>query len=372
MLSNRFNPEGELLLCCARTQIDEAICKRIRLLVERGFDWLHLLQIAEKHRMIPLLYHGLKASCKSSIPREIYHELEGRFYSNARKNFLLMYELFRLNTLFQNQGIRSIPYKGTILASSVYGKISFRQIWDIDFLVHEQDFVKCRELLISERYNLKESYDREQSFYSEERDIEVDIHWGITPVYFPVLIDFEDFWNRTKFIKLSGTNIRSFSVEDLLLLLCIQVAKDSWEKLQKLEHLIKVCDIAELIRNNQTLDWGKTFERTRIIGAERILHFGLFLARNLLNAPIPVDVLFKVQRDKAAVLLANQVSKGLFGEDDRSFAPESNSLWDIRLRFRQLIFYLRMRERFQHKLMYLWDTFRTLITINHTPRNTAI
>ncbi len=330
------------------------------------------MQFAEKHRVIPLLYHGLRLSCPDAIPREIYHDLKGRFYANIHKNFLLTNELIRLISVFRAQNIRSIPYKGTVLASSVYGKLSFRQVWDIDFVVHQRDFNKSGDLIFSEGYKLKESFDREQTFFCDERGIEIDLHWGITPIYFPVSFDFDDFWCRTKIIKLLGTDIRSFSVEDLLLILCIQVAKDSWERLQRLEHVIKVCDIAELVHNNQTLDWKKTFERARRTGAERILHFGLYLARNLLYAPIHEYILRAVQRDKAAVLLANQVSRELFGEEDQSFAPARNSLRDIRLRFRQLIFYLRMRERFQHKLTYLWDIFRTLITINNTPKNTAI
>lgn len=372
MFSKRFNPEGELLLCCSRTQLDESTKKQIQLLIEQEINWPRLLQFAEKHRVIPLLYHGLRLSCPDAIPREIYHDLKGRFYANTHKNFLLTYELLRLISVFRAQNIRSIPYKGTVLASSVYGKLSFRQVWDIDFLVHPRDFNKSVDLLLSEGYKLKESWSLQKCFFCDERDIEVDLHWGITSMYFHISFDFDDFWCRTKIIKLLGADIRSFSVEDLLLLLCIQVAKDSWIRLQRLEHVLKVCDIAELVHNNQTLDWKKTFERARRTGAERILHFSLYLARNLLNAPIHEDILRAVQRDKTAVLLANQVSKELFGEEDQSFAPARNSLWDIRLRFRQLIFYLRMRERFQHKLTYLWDIFRTPIMINNTPKNTAI
>ncbi len=140
MSSKQFNPEGELLLCCSRTQLDESAKKQIQLLIEHEINWSHLLQIAEKHRVIPLLYHGLRLSCSDAIPGEIYHNLKGRFYANTHKNFLLTNELIRLVSLFRDQNIRSIPYKGTLLASSVYGKLSFRQVWDIDFLVHQRDF----------------------------------------------------------------------------------------------------------------------------------------------------------------------------------------------------------------------------------------
>ncbi len=360
MFSKRFNPEGELLLCCSRTQLDESTKKQIQLLIEQEINWSSLLQIAEKHRVIPLLYHGLRLSCPDAIPREIYHDLKGRFYANTHKNFLLTNELIRLISVFQAKNIRSIPYKGTLLASSVYGKLSFRQVWDIDFLVHPRDFNKSVDLLLSEGYKLKESYSLQKCFFCDERDIEVDLHWGITSMYFHVSFDFDDSWSRTKIIKLLGADIRSFSVEDLLLILCFEVAKDSWIKLQRLEHLLKVCDIAELIQNHPSINWDEVFAQAQQLVTLRIVYVGLSLSRKLLGTPIPEEIWQQIQNDKAALSLTDQVCNCLFSEDDMSFAPAKNSIWDWKLRSRQLWFYLQIRECFRHKIIYLLDLLRTL------------
>ncbi|MHC4268343.1 MAG: nucleotidyltransferase domain-containing protein [Planctomycetota bacterium] len=360
MFSKRFNPEGELLLCCSRTQLDESTKKQIQLLIEQEINWSHLLQIAEKHRVIPLLYHGLRLSCPDDIPREIYHDLKGRFYTNTHKNFLLTNELLRLISVFRDQNIRSIPYKGTLLASSVYGKLSYRQVWDIDFLVHQRDFNKSCNLLLSEGYKPTESFDREQSFFCDKRDIEVDLHWGITPIPFPVSFDFDDFWCNTNSTSISGNTITTFSQEDLLLILCIQIAKDSWERQQRLEHLIKVCDIAELIQRYPSLNWDEIFAKAQQLGILRMVYFGLSLSRKLLGAPIPEEIWQQIQKDKAALSLTDQVCNCLFSEDDMSFAPAKNSIWDWKLRSRQLWFYLQIRECFHHKIIYIFEILRTL------------
>ncbi len=358
MFSKQFNPEGELLLCCSRTQLDESTKKQIQLLIEQEINWPRLLQFAEKHRVIPLLYHGLRLSCPDAIPREIYHDLKGRFYANMHKNFLLTNELLRLISIFRDKNIRSIPFKGTVLASSVYGKLSFRQVWDIDFLVHPRDFNKSVDLLLSERYKPKVSYTLQKSFFCDERDIEIDLHWGIASIYFPVSFDFDDSWRRTKIIKLLGADIRSFSVEDLLLIQCIQVAKDSWAKIQRLEHLIKVCDIAELIQKNPSINWDEVFAQSQQLGTLGIVYFGLSLSRKLLGAPIPEEIWQQIQNNKTTLSLTDQVCNCLFSEDDMSFAPVEHSIWDWKLRIRQLWFYMQIRECFRHKILYLLEILR--------------
>lgn len=361
MFSKGFNAEGELLLCCSRTHLDESIIKQIQILIEQEINWSRLLQFAEKHRVIPLLYHGLRLSCQDAIPREIYHDLKGRFYNNTHKNFLLTKELIRLTSVFKDQNIRSIPYKGTLLASSVYGKLSYRQVWDIDFLVHQRDFNKSCDLLLSEGYKLTESFDREQSFFCDKRDIEVDLHWGITPIYFPVPFDFDGFWCNTHSISILGNAIPTLSQEDLLLILCIQIAKDSWERQQRIEHLIKVCDIAELIRNHPSINWDEVIVQAKHLGILRIVYFGLSLSKKLMGTQIPDEICQQIQNDKTALPLASQVCNCLFSEDDMSFAPAKNSIWDWKLRSRQLWFYMQIRECLRHKIIYLLEILRTLV-----------
>jgi hypothetical protein len=351
-------PETELLLYCTRGEISAAMSDRIQQQLEQEMDWTYLIAMAEKHRVLPLLYHSLKTVCPQRIPAEISNKLRLRFYDNARTNLILTNELLRLLPIFEAQNIAVIPYKGTVLAASLYGKTSFRQVWDIDILVAEKDVSASRSLLILEGYTIKETFDREQSFFHPDKKIEIDLHWGLTPFYFPVTLDFARLWSRRKVYILSGVDIKSFCPEDLLLILCLQVAKDCWERRQHLEHLAKVCDIAELLNNYPQLNWSEINQQAQEQGLQRTLHFGLFLAKNLLNAEIPEPILSQVLADKLAISLAYQVCSQLFGDIDRTFVDPKNPLFDWRFRLKQLLFYLKMRERPQDWLRHFVEIGR--------------
>ncbi|PSB02887.1 nucleotidyltransferase domain-containing protein [Merismopedia glauca] len=361
-LATNISSEGELFLCCVQTGLDPTINKRIQALVAGDIDWNHLLQIAEKHRLIQLLYCRLNTTCPQAVPPPVFRDLRGRFYANSRQNLVITNELSRLLDMFQERGIRVIPYKGTILANSVYGKLSLRQVYDIDLLVHQQDFHQSRELLISLGYLLKEKFDREHSFSHPDTKIEVDLHWGLTPFYFPLEIDFEAYWQRVQPVALFERSVFSFSAEDLLVILCIQIAKDCWEREQQIEHLAKVCDIAKLLETNKQLDWEQVIQQAVAIGAVRMLWFGLLLARNLFDATLPEEILVKIQADSTAIDLVEQVCASLFTDADDLSTPQK-SLFDIKFRLKQLIFYLKMRERLADKSAHIWHILQTFSRI---------
>ncbi|MEC4982481.1 MAG: nucleotidyltransferase family protein [Oscillatoria sp. PMC 1068.18] len=353
--------EVKLLLGCARTQLETETIAQIKQIVEtEAIAWDYIIAMAQKHRILPLLYRNLNSFCKQALPRHIHHQLQGQFFANTRNNFRLTQELLRLLPLFTQRSIRVIPYKGTVLAATVYGKVALRQVWDLDLLIAPTDVSAACQLLEAEGYQIRESFDREKAFVCPETQIEVDLHWGLTPIYFPIPFDFEQFWQRRQEITLVDTRLVTFSAEDLLLILCIQVAKDCWERRQHLEHLSKVCDVAELLRDTSDLDWGYIFNQAEVWDAKRIVYFGLGLAQKLLAASVPEKILTEIEADSQTQILLRQVCGQLFGEIDRAFASNDNSLLDVKLRLRQLQFYWILRDRPRYKLQYLAAILQTL------------
>src|SRR6266545_745263 len=144
--------ETELLLCCARSSIDNARAERIRALIRGGMDWAYLLRQADLHAVMPLLCWHFTHNCPDAIPRPILEQLRDYFHSNARSNLLLTEELLRLLDLLATHGVRAIPFKGPALAASLYGNIALRRFCDLDLLVHTNEVSKARDLLISEGY----------------------------------------------------------------------------------------------------------------------------------------------------------------------------------------------------------------------------
>src|SRR4051794_15265776 len=62
------SPEVELILCCARTRLDEVRARRVRSLVSRGLDWEAVLGMACPHGMAGLLYRHLNAMAPEAVP----------------------------------------------------------------------------------------------------------------------------------------------------------------------------------------------------------------------------------------------------------------------------------------------------------------
>lgn len=338
-------PEGELLLACARTQMVPALRQRIVNIVACDPDWERLLTLGAKHRILPLLRRNLQEVCADQIPGDFRGKLNRRLENNTTSTRQQAEELLRLMPLFQAAGVAVIPFKGALLASTIYGAMNLRQVWDIDLLIDPCQLPAARTLLLQQGYVSAKCFDRAEDFVHPGTKLEIDLHCALTPFYFSVDFNFESLWQRRRTYTLCEMPVDSFSPEDLILILCLQVAKDCWERRQHIEYLAKVVDIAELLRARADLDWRSVTEQARHLGLQRILHFGLVLAHTLLGAELPASVCSTMEADRRAVALADRVCRKLFGKEDLFVAKSQGQPLDIAFRRRQLLFYLGLRER---------------------------
>lgn len=350
------HPEAELLLCCARTCMDSERAERIRALLREDIDWAYLLRIALRHRMMPLLYWNLHATCPEAVPQVLLDQLQDHFHANVRHNLFLTGELLKLLQLFKGAGISALPFKGPVLAASVYGNLSLRQFSDLDILVHKRDVLKAGDLLISQGYKIQLTSAQQVEFLQEwyhfhfVRDgspVHVEIHWAFTPRYWSFPFDFERLWERLEHVNLAGTTVLNLLPEDLLLILCVHGFKHHWEGLKW------ICDIAELIRVYQGVDWRQVMEQARTLGSERVLFLGLFLASNLLGAALPEEVLQRVQADTVVKSLTANIR-------ERFFSEANDPLQGVNPH----VFFFRMRERLRDRVRYLLYYLRTAMTPN--------
>ncbi|MEB3342867.1 nucleotidyltransferase family protein [Okeania sp.] len=336
-------PEIQLLLCCTRTQIDPTTENRIKGLLQQDIDWTYLIQTSICHSVMPLLYRSLNSTCPEAVSKSILSQLRNFYHTNAQRNLFLTSELVNLLNLFQDNGIPAIPFKGLSLAVSAYGNLVLRQFSDLDILVHKQDINRAKQLLTSHKYQLTKELFWESHFISEGGRVNIDLHQAITPKYFSFPVDFNELWKRLQPVSLVNRTIFTFSSEDSLLILCVYIAKDCWDKR---ERLIQVCDIAELLRH-QKIDWELLIEQATKLGITRIVLLGLLLANQLLGTALPEEILSKIQAEPTVKLLATQVCEWLFHKTD---SPNVG--------FERKLFYLKVRERLEDiiPLLDYWIT----------------
>lgn len=339
--------------------MDPGRAERIRTLLRNNIDWQYLVRTASRHGVVPLLYWHLDATCPDAVPKATLDQLRRYFHVNAFHNRFLAGELLKLLRLFEAHGIPAIPYKGPVLAVAAYGNLSFRQFADLDILIHKQDILRAKDLLSSQGYQLPLTAEEEAVFlkdryhYHFTRDagrLHVEIHWAFTRRYWSFPIDLESLWDRLEPVSLIDTTVPSFHPEDLLLILCAHASKHDWKR------LAWVCDVAELIRAHQELDWEQVMGQAARLRSERIVFLGLLLAKDCLGAILPERVLQRVQAEPVVQSLAAQLREQLFAEAD-CFPRVMD----------HVAFYLRMRERSQDRMAYLLYCFPEILRQAVTP-----
>jgi len=346
--------ENDLLLCCASPFDGVPEAGRIKELVQKDIDWPYILQMAQAHGLIPLLYENLKEMHPEDMPEGIMIILRDQFRKIAISNLLLTSKMVKLLDLFQSNGIAAIPYKGPILGLQAYGDVCLRQFFDLDFLIHKHNFIKAKELLTSQGYepechlsSAEESIyvnnECEYNFCSLNRKVFVELHWDIVQKYFSCNLDVEEFWRHLEPVSLLGREMMTLQPEHLLLILCIHHGgKHHWKTLGW------VSDVAHLIHTNKDIEWEWVVEMASRSGISRMLFLGLCLVRDLLSTDLPDFVTKRLKDETIVKSLAERVYAKIFDQVENS-TPE----------FERFSLYLKQRERLRDKTRYCLRRFFT-------------
>lgn len=299
--------EVQLLLYCARTAIDPATADKIETLCNANPDWDRVLQLADDSGVTCLLYQSLWDVCPDSIPPTVLDSLARAVQTCTLNNVFFTQELLKLLQLLESHNIPALPYKGAALAVSLYGSLALRPFCDLDILIRPQDLVAVKALLIEAGYDTLQVddcqeaanvwSDSERDFVRCDRKVVLDLHWRITPRFFPFELPVEELWQRRQRLSLLGTTVPTLAPEDLLLALCVHGAKECWGKLKW------VCDVAELLRTYSTLNWDEVLRRAQQFHCQRMLLLGLTLASQLLGAKLPESIQTAIESDGASAIL---------------------------------------------------------------------
>jgi hypothetical protein len=336
----------QLVLACSRTTADDLWASRIKTLAGQVLDWDLVLYLGGVHTVVPLLHRNLSIICPEAVPASALKQLRDEAYRIASRNVLLTTELLSILNLLEVNGVSAMPYKGPALAHQVYGDFRLRNFADLDILIRQSDLAKARRVLAEHGYEpqlqMTAAKERailqsecDEAFARDNGDVLLELHWAITPPFFSFPLSTEDLFHRSITIELLGKKVPAPSVEDLLLILCVNGTKDKWGRLEF------ICRVAELLRRYPSLDWEKTFASAHDLGAERMLLLGLFLAQHVLDAALPEAVSERVRKETILKRLASDVCELLFVRPT-----------DVVGQFELTMFRLRSRERLRDRLTY--------------------
>jgi hypothetical protein len=316
-------------------------------MLQHDLDWSWMLYTALQHGVMPLLYRNLCAVGPEAVPHTVLAQLKGLFHANALHHWWLAAELCTLVQLLAAHEIPAIPYKGPVLAATVYGDVALRQSGDLDLVMPKRDLLRAKALLMTHGYQpwvaMTEAQERlhlqTRYFYNMvhlKTGVVIDVHWTFTSRHWSFPINLGRLWREREYVSLADTQVPSFRPEDVLLLLCAHGAKHYWSRLGWL------CDIAELLRVYPGLDWDWLLVEARRLGALRMLLLGLCLPQILLGTTLPAEVMHHLEANAVVRALAAQVRGWLFRAADEPRSTVADYL-----------FSLRMRERWQDRVPYV-------------------
>jgi hypothetical protein len=329
-----MRPELEVNLCCGRALIDPMAAEGVRLFIRNGLNWPDVVANAERHRLSPIVYEIITRTAQDLISPTQLNVLRGAAAPSTFVGMALLWELLHLHQLFEAAQILVIPYKGPVLAWVAYGSFTRREYSDLDFAVEQKYIPDVVAVLQSNGYlaqfdprEAHAGHDRsapgQYSFLSHPQKILAEFHTERTLRYFPIPINFQDLTSRLMTVKIGEQRLRTFSIEDTLVMLCVHGAKHFWERLGW------VLDIAKLV-TDQKVDWTLATGIAARMESTRVLRLGLYLAHDLFDAPLPSQLLEEICRDRTVQELAEKVYELYAGISD----PGAGILHRAAFRFR--------------------------------------
>jgi putative nucleotidyltransferase-like protein len=228
------------------------------------------------------------ASKTASVPSQILSSIRTRYLSQVAHNFQLTTALNEIVRTFTAAGIEVAVLKGAAVALMAYGHVAQREFTDLDLLVHPEDFNRAQFVLESLGYH---HLNRNTPHLSSEKDVQfvrklddtfVELHWALNPPDTRFPLDETGIWERIETLRVFDQPIRTLSLEDTLIALCIHASKHRWTSLKW------TFDIATIAtRKSDTLNWDILLQRCAAVGCTRTLLFGLQLASLLFDLKAP-------------------------------------------------------------------------------------
>jgi hypothetical protein len=311
-----------------------------------ALSWSEFLRLADHHGVLPLAARNL-IDHASGLPPEIERLLQSAYDANLRRSLRFTAELARIVQHCERKQLRVVPYKGPVLAQSLYSDLGLRSFSDLDFLISAADFERAKQVLAEigyrpsanlnpavERWFLRTGYER--SFDGASGKNLVELQWALLPHFYAVDLRVDDLLARTGRTIVGGCEVPCLSPEDSLLVLCLHAAKHLWTR------LIWLMDIAETLRSH-TIDSPTVFTRARSLGIARILAVNFWLVKNVLRAEVPKSAEELIADDSSVPVLGSEFAERLTRGTPYDF--ESTEYFHL---------ILKLRERRSDRWRYLW------------------
>jgi len=335
--------ELEVLVICSRVTLVPEDESRLADALGEELDWTYLLRAATVHGVLPLLHRHVASGSAGPLPAAVQASLRQRQATATRTALLRTAALVEALRALADSEIVAVPFKGPLLTQGLYGDLGLRPFCDVDILLHPGHLEGAVARLAALGWTVVPGQGAVgarlrcawvSDLLLARGGLLIELHWRLTQPYFGVADTLADIEEELVPAEIGGLGVRTLSPTRLLFYLCVHGATHRWPRLEW------ICDVAEMLRRERALDWGQIRRLAHRDGALRMIGLGLFLAHDLLGAPLPPEAA-ELAAGRGVRRLAHAVYRHL---------PDENP--DPSPGLKLVPFHLAMRERIGDRARY--------------------
>lgn len=290
--------------------------KKMELDTNEDISWKDILEECKSHNIEALVYYGIHSNTLKTIDKETLESWKKQTFMSNIYQINHIKQISNVLSIFNDKNIPVIVLKGLVIRD-LYPKSELRTMGDADILVHEKDMETVINILNSLGYEEESRNTYHIEF--EKGNSHIEVHWLLTNEgMFKGMDEFNNhIWSNTKKVKIGESNALSMCDEDLLLYLCIHMAK----------HFInsgfgirQVCDVFLLVdQRNKFIDWNRFMIKAKRSGIDKFTMSIFAICNKLFGMSIPDELeQYKIREEKNINLIIDAIfANGVHGHSDK-------------------------------------------------------
>ncbi len=279
-----------------------------------GIDWTNIPNLAWKHKIRPMMAATLREAGWPQAAAAVRPSIEAAERQCAGKAVCQLDLLQKLTKAATQQGLRAIALKGVALSLYLYGDPFVRESFDLDFLVHPNDFARFRDILIAHECESEASkrplsprqsailkgFSHDEQFTHGPSGTVIECHYRLVTNPFLIRTDHDALWERRALVPLAGSNIAILGRDDLIHFLVVHASGHSWERLKWM------ADLVAIYRTMDEADLLRLRDRAANEDYLTLLDVSLLLAQSIASAALPPRVEKRASDNRRACDLAQR------------------------------------------------------------------
>jgi hypothetical protein len=334
-----YSVENKILLSCSAVVIDEASVDSVKEMLRKDpIDYEYLLIHIFRNGITQTVCTNFSMHFGDLIPVNIMSRLRSKYDANKAKNMTLTNELLNLLQSLDEDFVL-FPFKGPLYAASFYDNLLMRQFTDLDLFTLNHSLHTVTSFLLRNGYLMGSNRGWQSGFIHNDSHCAIDLHIRLTPKLFPIGLSYDKMVQNACEYSIFDTRFVSFSPEDILIIMCIYIARDSWNKRLR---LVEFVDLLELLNTYPNLDWDYILNESSRAGCQRIILLALFTANALFQNRTSDSLLKLIDADDSIPSLADYVVSSLplsFSRRSGIMTSRSFTLHLIQSRWDRLAYY---------------------------------